>query len=384
VKILIAVSYYYSLVGGTQTVIREITKRLCQRGHQIGILTMYVNRNENGWVEWKMEETIEDGIRVIRWPARVISKRIEYFNGLGKKFFNIFFIPKLGFQKIMKEYDILQFNDVNDLTFPFFSLFVNLPKVFFCATLAERFNFYKENFLPRTILKKSSNIFFVSNENTKRLLLELGLEERRIFLLPYGVDAEKYHPDFTKKENNLLLFVGALEERKGVHVLLEALKFINRPIKLAIAGPVRDEAYKSRLLEKVSELNKDTSHKIEFLDYLEEKSLIDYYQRASIFVCPSLAEEFGIVTIEALACGTPVVASRTGGLPYAIRNGEHGLLATPGDPKELASNIEQLLKDPELRFKYGKHGSDYILRNNSWDKIAKDLEEIYSKNFKLL
>ena len=381
-KILMAVSYYYSLVGGTQTVVKKLADKLSQRGHEVGILTMYVNKK--GEVEWKMEEVFEQGIRVIRWPAKPISKTSGYLSRIGKKLFNILFIPKLNFYRIMRKYDILQFYDVNDLTFPFFSLFLNIPKVFFCATLAERFSFYKKNFFPRTILKKSADIFLVSNENTRRLLLELGIEEERTFSLHYGVDGEKYHPDFTKKEDDLLLFVGALEERKGVHVLLEALRFINQPIRLILAGPVRDGVYASGLLKRASELNKDTCHKIEFLNYLEEESLIDYYQRASIFVCPSLAEEFGIVTIEALACGTPVVASKTGGLAFAIKNGEHGFLTSPGNPEELASAIELLLRDPELRLKFGKEGSTYILKNNSWDRISKELEEITFKSFKIL
>ena len=382
-KILMAVSYYYySLVGGTQTVVKELANRLCQRGHDVGIFTMYVKKS--GEVEWKMEEVFEQGIKVIRWPMRHISKKNGYLSRIGKKFFNILFIPKSGFYKIIREYDILQFYDVNDLTFPFFSLLSNIPKVFFCATLAERFSFYKENILPRTILRKSADIFLVSNENTRKLLLELGIEEERTFSLNYGVDGEKYHPDFKKKENDLLLFVGAFEERKGVHVLLEALRLINQPIRLVLAGPTRDEIYSSGLLKKVSELNKDTFHKIKFLNYLDEESLIDYYQKASILICPSLAEEFGIVAIEALACGTPVVASRTGGLAFAIKHGEHGFLTSPGNPEELASAIELLLRDSELRIKFGKEGSSYILKNNSWDTIAKELEEITFKCFNIL
>src|SRR4030067_2713354 len=141
-KILMAVSYYYSLVGGTQTVVKKLADKLSQRGHEVGILTMYVNKK--GEVEWKMEEVFEQGIRVIRWPAKPISKTSGYLSRIGKKLFYILFIPKLSFYRIMRKYDILQFYDVNDLTFPFFSLFLNIPKVFFCATLAERFSFYKK------------------------------------------------------------------------------------------------------------------------------------------------------------------------------------------------------------------------------------------------
>ena len=78
------------------------------------------------------------------------------------------------------------------------------------------------------------------------------------------------------------------------------------------------------------------------------------------------------------------MASRTGGLPYAIKNGVHGFLTSPGNPKELASAIELLLRDSELRIKFGKEGSSYILKNNSWDRIAEELEEITFKSFKIL
>ena len=367
-----AVSYYYSLVGGTKTIVDELGKRLHKAGHEVGILTMYVN--SKGAVEWKKDETFDGGIRVIKWPVKHISNGNGYLSRIGKKLFNILFVPKGGLYKIIREYDILQFHDVNDLTFPFFSLFLDIPKAFFCGTLVERFNFYKENYLPRTVLRKSSDIFLASNENTKKLLLELGIDEKKIFLLYCGVDEKKYHPDITKKEDNVLLFAGALEERKGVHVLIEALRLIKSPVKLIIAGPVRDKTYTAGLHKRVSELNKEISHKIEFLNYLNEDKLIGYYQKASVFICPSLSEEFGLVSIEALACGTPVVASNTGGLPFAVKNGEHGILTAPGSPQELASAIELLLKDSELRRKFGKQGRDDVVKKYSWEKVAKALE----------
>src|SRR3990170_343981 len=136
-KILMVVSYFYNLVGGTQTLVREITRELIKRGHQVDILT--VNLDKNYRPLWKKEIINENGSKIIRWPSRRPFGNIEYLNRIYHKFFNSVFILKFGLGKIVKCYDLIQFYDVNDLSFPLFLIANNTKKTFLCATLSERF-----------------------------------------------------------------------------------------------------------------------------------------------------------------------------------------------------------------------------------------------------
>jgi glycosyltransferase involved in cell wall biosynthesis len=96
-----------------------------------------------------------------------------------------------------------------------------------------------------------------------------------------------------------------------------------------------------------------------------------------MLVTPSLTDEFPIVNLEALSCGTPVVASDVGGIGEVVKNDVNGLLVPPNDPEKLADAIRKLLRDKELREKYGRKGRQMIEAHFSWESVAKELIRIY-------
>jgi len=146
-------------------------------------------------------------------------------------------------------------------------------------------------------------------------------------------------------------------------------------VSLKIAGPKSDNQYINELMGSNDKL-KVGIHSVELLGNVNE-GLVELYQRASMLVTPSLNEEFPLVNLEALSCETPVVASNVGGIGEVIKNGFNGLLVPPNDPEKLADAIRKLLRDKDLREKYGRNGRKMIKARFSWDSIAKELIRIY-------
>jgi len=208
-------------------------------------------------------------------------------------------------------------------------------------------------------------------------LVKLGLPEEKIKSLPNGLDTKLFHPS-NKKEDNLLLFVGRIGPGKGLDVLLKSLKHLKRSVRLVIIGPVgSDSEYFHHILRLIQKENEKGKHTIEFIGEKSQADLVDWYQRASVFVLPSLYEGFGLVNLEALACETPVVATKVGGIPEIVRNGEDGILVEPNNPLELADAIQYLLDNDDVRKEYGREGRNSVVKHFSSQAIVMKLVKIY-------
>jgi starch synthase len=112
---------------------------------------------------------------------------------------------------------------------------------------------------------------------------------------------------------------------------------------------------------------------------LSEEQIIALYSSARLFVCPSRYEPFGIINLEAMACGAPVVASATGGIKEVINSGVNGLLVPPGDVTALADAIEHLLTDEQLRLKFIEAGRRRVEQEFSWHRIAQKTYQLYEE-----
>ena len=115
-----------------------------------------------------------------------------------------------------------------------------------------------------------------------------------------------------------------------------------------------------------------------FLGKRAQETLPYYYSAAEILIMPSHYESFGMVALEAMACGTPVVASQLGGLAFLVQDGITGFVVPGGDPEALSKTLEKLIRDPALREKLGSQAAEYA-RFYSWDKIANRIKEIYEE-----
>lgn len=373
-RVLMLTPSYSPIVGGTESSVRNLALELNELEVHTDVMTF--NMNEKWHPIWT-EEVKKNDFKVFRIPGFNIFHKCKY-NPLGI-LFNVNIIPKLDFTKRLRDYDILHFHDDGDLSLPFFSYFVKRPKILHCHSLAGTYWRYRSYLLNRKNLTEVADFYICISKASKNLLLNLGLRKSKISTVYNGVDTEKFKPNKSKKLDDLILFVGRLRMEKGLHVLLDSLAYLETPLHLIVIGPKEDYRYIEKIFGSNRKQKRKGIHNVELLGPIDHDELVKWYQKASIFVCPSLKETFGMVNLEALSCETPVVASKVGGIAEIVEHDVNGILVPPNDPKKLAIALRKLLEDKELREKYGEVGRRMVEEHFSWNSISKELIKIYKK-----
>ncbi len=215
----------------------------------------------------------------------------------------------------------------------------------FLAILA---SFLEKNAMP---LAYRNTIFITVSSSSREKIKELGLGRAGIYIVNPGVNLEKLRIG-NKSEKPLALYLGRLKAYKSIEVLIKAFKLVlgeNPEASLVISGDGEEEENLKSLADK-SGIGRN---KIRFAGKVSEKEKISLLQKAWVLVNPSMMEGWGIVVIEANACGTPVVASNVPGLCDSIRNPSTGYLVKYGDEKEFAEHILKIIQDKNLRDSMG-------------------------------
>jgi glycosyltransferase involved in cell wall biosynthesis len=174
---------------------------------------------------------------------------------------------------------------------------------------------------------------------------------------------------------NSLLSVGRLEPRKGVPFLLDSLALVVRQIPEVHLYLIGQGSLRRALERQVDALG--IGKNVTFLGRVSDEELAQWYNRVSAAVVPSVFEGFGLTAVEALACGTPVIATRTDGLKELIADGENGLLVEYGQTEEMAAAICRLLSDREVRESMAGNARESACKLSSWDEVADRLRELY-------
>ncbi|HEY6073896.1 MAG TPA: glycosyltransferase, partial [Anaerolineales bacterium] len=247
----------------------------------------------------------------------------------------------------------------------------------------------------RTLARADRIIVATLAEETQLRFL-YNADSRKTVTIPPGVDTSHFYPipaDEAKQfiglkpEHRLILYVGRIEPLKGVDTLIRAMSCLkmrnrNRPLHLAIIGgqpdadPREMSAEMARLQKLTDELCMEGT--VVFLGKRGQDTLPYYYSAAEVLVMPSLYESFGMVALEAMACGTPVIASQVGGLAYLVQDGETGYTIPDNEPDLLCEKLGGLLGDPELRRQMGQCAAEYA-QDYSWDKIALQIVDVYEE-----
>jgi glycosyltransferase involved in cell wall biosynthesis len=233
----------------------------------------------------------------------------------------------------------------------------------------------------RYILSKIPNII-VCSPQMKEMVGERT--SSKIYVIPNGVDFD--YIQNIQSQNQLkhpsILFVGGLRKVKGIDLLLRAVPIIGEKtpnLHLYVAGSGREEKKLKRLVKELK-----IEKKVKFLGFVSGNEKYVYYKSVDICVFPSLYEPFGVVIVEAMACGKPVVASRVGGIPFVVEDGKSGLLFESENVEELAEKVILLLEDKELRAKMGEAGRERA-RGFTWERSAEMTVDVYKEvieNFK--
>ena len=233
----------------------------------------------------------------------------------------------------------------------------------------------------------SHRVIAVSKHTAEGMIADEGAPPQKIVTILNGVDfdrlkisspdaPQKLRDEFAPQDEFLILQVSRLHPEKGHEFLFRALPLIKqqwkRPIRLLLAGAGPFEAQYRRLVEELG-----LQEMVSFLGF--RRDISDLMQAADVMVLPSVAEAFGLVLTEALYLGTPVIASRVGGIPEIISDGVDGFLVPPASPSELARAIIQLARDEELRAKLASAGREKVEHGFSFENMARSYENVYSQ-----
>ncbi|GAA1339459.1 glycosyltransferase [Saccharothrix algeriensis] len=213
-------------------------------------------------------------------------------------------------------------------------------------------------------------------------LIRMGVPRSRIAVVPCGVDPRLFRPEGPRDRRGLphrVVAVGRLVPRKGFADLITALRSLP-DTELVIAGgsaDVRSEPEARRLLDHARALG--VADRVRLAGQVSRRAMPSLLRSADAVVCVPWYEPFGIVPLEAMACGVPVVASAVGGLTDTVVDGVTGALVPPRDPIALARALRSLLVDPARREAYGLAGTDRVQARYTWDRIAQDTERLYAR-----
>lgn len=203
--------------------------------------------------------------------------------------------------------------------------------------------------------------------SSKEEIISHKLTKKTPYIVYNGVDLTQYQPG-KKSKTPLLLYVGRLTTAKSIHILLSAFVQTLQAVPTATLVIAGDGPNRQKL-EKLSTKLGLTSQ-VTFLGKVSEDEKIKLYQKAWVFINPSLLEGWGITTIEANACGTPVIASNVPGLRDAVVDGQSGILVPYGNIQALTMTLTLLISNTKLRQKLST-GAAKLAQNYDWNKSAK-------------
>ena len=253
--------------------------------------------------------------------------------------------------------------------------------------------------IEREAVRESAAIVAASTIELAELRQLYRADPSRVAVIPCGVDPEVFKPVRLADAREalgrdqcerLVLFVGRIEQIKGIDVLLRALGLLfqrhpdlRSDVCLLVVGGALDPGDDAPETEKILELRRLVhEHRMEanvaFVGSRDQEQLALYYAAADVCAVPSLTESFGLVALEAMACGTPVVGTRVGGLQTLIEDGESGLLVPAGDDTALAEAIHAVLTDHRLRT-HLSHGARERAERFTWSRVGQRMTELYDK-----
>jgi alpha-maltose-1-phosphate synthase len=242
----------------------------------------------------------------------------------------------------------------------------------------------------RVAIEAAAAVIAVSNGMRADVLATYpAVPQERVHVIRNGIDAVQYQPDpgtdvldsyGVHPGQPSAVFVGRITRQKGLPVLLRAAAGLDPAAQLVLcAGQPDTPELAAEVTGLVEHLRATRSGVIWLPEMLAKTEVIQILSHATVFVCPSLYEPLGIVNLEAMACGAAVVASRVGGIPEVVADGETGLLVEPGDPAALADAINSLIADPARAAAMGALGRKRAATEFSWTTVAEQTASLYAE-----
>ncbi len=344
------------LAGGAEVYFQEIFSRLVAHGHHVTLLCERFPGSE-------AEENL-GGIRTIRAG--------------GKLTFNFTAARRVGRLADDLDADIV-IDDLNKI--PFYSPWHTKRPVLAILMHLFRGSIFKETLPPiaayvwlsETMIPSAYKRcrFAVLSESSRKDTMKVGIDPTRITVIPPGTDFARFLPDASVAREPVLLHVGRLKKYKSTDHLLHAAKMLkDRGVEFTTVV-VGDGDDKPRLEALAAKL--ELADNVRFTGFIPETAKVNWYRRAAVLVENSVKEGWGLIVMEANACGTPTVVARSPGLVDSSRDGVNGLMYDYGDVPALAGKLEQLLTDEALRARLGQQAIEWA-KQWTWDGAADSME----------
>ncbi|MCI4320557.1 MAG: glycosyltransferase family 4 protein [Thermoplasmata archaeon] len=373
--------------GGVERHVAEVAPRLAARGHAV---TVYTSDLYSEFPFHRLDPTVPrrevvKGVHVRRLPVFSLPSELHYpfFRGLGAALESdrpdVLHVHTYGTNQAAVARRYARAHRVPWVLtahyHPIWSIYG--------GWLRHQIRGFYDRRLAGPIVKDASRLIVQSREE-ERLLRVNGFELPPVEIVPPGfsplpapLEGERPFAASLGIQGPFLLFVGRLASNKGLVELVEAFAALRRAhpeAELVLVG--EDGGMGDAVRRRAADLGVSTVvHLTGFLR--DERQLASAFSEARLFVLPSEYEAFGLVLLEALAHGTPVVASRVGGIPEFVPDGKAGILVPPLDVPALGSALESLWTDEPRRRALGEFGRSQVVPRYRWDVVVEQLERIY-------
>lgn len=348
-NICMVVEHYPPLVGGGGTAVYELSNRL-SKTHKITVITYHAKNQP--------VVSLENEITVVRFGNAKVTFFLRTF---------LYLISK-------NQFDIYHAHGTFcGLIAKIISLFKKKPVILHLHGYRDKktVNIIKYK-IQNFIIKSGFDKIISADSYAINQVEKLGITAEQLVQIKFGVDTDKFRPsDIGNQRKNILLFVGRLVKVKGLNTLLQAMNLLkNEDIELWIAG-------KGEMETELKEYSSMNNLKVKFLGELTQNELSDHYRKSKFLVLPSISEGQGLVLLEALASGVPIIVSD---IPSLRETAEHcgaGFIFEKGSSEDLAKKILMCSSIDTINYSELKGNARVYAENFSWEKAADSINMIY-------
>ncbi|MHB8584906.1 MAG: glycosyltransferase family 4 protein [Thermoplasmatota archaeon] len=383
-RIILACIRYPPAPGGAEAHVAALAEGLLKRGHEVEVFTTDL-KTEVPFVREPGLPSVVNGVPVRRFPAMTLGGEAHYVfaDGIGTALLregrraDIIHAHSYGYVHTLLAPFAARLAGVPFILTPHFHPFWSMEGGGKRAILRHTFDWT----LGRLDVQLADRVIAVTGEELRLMESQLRLHKIRATVIPNGIniepfrraDGKAFRQAFQLGDGPLVLFAGRLASNKGLRRLVRAMGFVRRDVpdaKLVLVG--EDQG----LLPDLEAIAKASHVEMVSTGHLPDAMYANAIAASTVFVLPSDYEAFGIVLLEAMACGRPIVAARVGGVPDVVTHGVEGLLVQPSDEAALAGALSALLSDETRREAMGKAGRAKA-EAYTWDAILPRVLDVY-------
>jgi len=381
-RIAMVSPYFHPVIGGIETYVFELSRELINKGHEVFVLTS--NKTMNGEYNLFPKHEKNGEIEIIRFRVCPLTRGVEFWLGFVEKLMEIkpdlVHGHKIGFS-------------MNDIC-AYVCKMKKIPSVATTHGVPYISDVHKEPLLRDIYLKSvpGRTVKFFDQIIALSIieipwLRRSGFPTERTHIIPGGVSRDIFEKktdpeEFREKygiDSEMILYLGRLADKKGIEHLIGAAPYLLKEfshLKIVIAGPDCGVMWRLKNLARELEVEKN----VIFTGPLSENDKYAAIASSEALILPSSFEAQGLVLLEAQALGIPVIATRQGGIPCFVKDGENGILIEYGKPLQIVEAVKRILTDKNLARRLGETGKE-IAKNFSWDRIAERILSVYEGTF---